>query len=337
MLTRKIGIDLGTANTLVFVPKQGVVISEPSVVAVLHPENKVLAIGEEAKKMIGRTPESIITYRPLKDGVIADYRVTQAMLRYFINKVMGPWRLFRPEVIVSSPAGSTSTERKAVLDAAREAGAKNAYVVKEPILAAIGAGIPINSPSGNMIVNIGGGTSEVAVISLGGIVSWASIRVAGDRMDEAIQDWLKKKYNLQVGEKTAEELKIQIGSAIPLPEKEKLSMEIRGQDVLDGLPRNVVITSNDIAEAIQAPLKEIVQAIKVVLRETPPELAADVMDRGVILTGGGAMLRNLDELISRQTGVPAYVSDEPFYAVAKGTGIVLDNLEVYKRAIMTHR
>jgi len=337
MFLRKIGIDLGTANTLVFVPKKGVMINEPSVVAVSQPENRVLAIGVEAKKMIGRTPESILTYRPMRNGVIADYRVTQAMLRYFINKVTGPWRMIRPDVIISSPAGSTSTERKAVTDAAREAGAKNAFVVKEPILAAIGAGIPINTPSGNMVVNIGGGTSEVAVISLGGIVSWASIRVAGDHMDQAIVDWLKKKYNLAVGEKTAEELKINVGSAIPLPEKERLTMEIRGQDVLDGLPKNVTVSSNDIAEAIQGPLKEIVQTIKTVLRETPPELAADVMDKGMILTGGGSMLRNLDELLLRATGVPAYVADEPFFCVAKGTGIVLDNLEVYQRAITTHR
>ncbi|MBI2633936.1 MAG: rod shape-determining protein [Parcubacteria group bacterium] len=337
MIVRKIGIDLGTANTLVFIPKQGVIINEPSIVAVSHPENRVLAIGVEAKKMLGRTPESITTHRPLKDGVIADYRVTQAMLRYFINKATGPWKIFRPEVIISSPAGSTSTERKAVIDAAREAGARNAFVVKEPILAAIGAGIPINSPAGNMIVNLGGGTCEVAVISLGGIVSWASLRIAGDRMDQAIADWLKKKYNLAVGEKTAEELKIAIGSAIPLPEKERLTMEVRGQDVLEGLPKNVLITSDDIAEAIQTPLREIVQTIKTVLRETPPELAADVMDRGMILSGGGAMLRNIDELFLRATGVPAYVADEPALCVAKGTGIVLDNLEVYKRAVLTHR
>jgi len=333
MLTRKIGIDLGTANTLVFVPKQGVIIFEPSVVAISKPDNRVLAIGAEAKEMLGRTPEGISAHRPLKDGVIADYRITQAMLRYFINKATGQWRIFRPDVIVSAPAGSTSTERKAVMDAAKAAGAKNAFVVKEPILAAIGAGVPINSPSGNMIVNIGGGTSEVAVISLGGIVSSASIRVAGDRMDQVISDYFKKKYSLAVGEKTAEEIKITVGSAIPLPERERLAMEIRGQDVIDGLPKTIMATANDIAEAVQAPLKEIIQTIKAVLRDTPPELAADVMDRGMILTGGGALLRNIDVLLLQATGVPAYVADEPLYAVAKGTGIVLDNLDVYKRAV----
>lgn len=334
---RKIGIDLGTANTLVFIPKVGVIINEPSVVAISRPENRVLAIGVEAKEMLGRTPESISAHRPLKDGVIADYRITQAMLRYFINKATGPWRIFRPEVIISCPAGSTSTERKAVIDAAKEAGARNAFVVKEPILAAIGAGIPINSSSGNMVVNIGGGTSEVAVISLGGIVSWASIRVAGDRLDQAIADYVKKKYGVTVGEKTAEEIKIVVGSAIPLSEKDRLSLEIRGQDVLEGLPKNIAVTSNDVAEALQPPLKEIIQTIKTVLRETPPELAADIMDKGMMLTGGGALLRNIDELLLRATGVPAYVADEPLFSVAKGTGIVLDNLEVYKRAIMTHR
>jgi rod shape-determining protein MreB len=337
MFIRKLGIDLGTANTLVFVPGKGVVIQEPSVVAVARPENRVLAIGVEAKQMLGRTPDVITTHRPLREGVIADYRVTQAMLRYFINKACGPWKVLRPDVIVSSPAGSTSTERKAVIDAAREAGARNAFVVKEPILAAIGAGIPINSASGNMVVNIGGGTTEVAVISLGGIVAWASVRVAGDRMDQAITEYLKRKHNLAVGEQTAEEVKMGVGSALPLPEKEKLEMEIRGQDLVDGLPRTIVVTSNDVAEAIQAPLKEIVQTVKTVLRETPAELAADVMDRGMILTGGGAMLRNIDELLLRATGVPAYVADEPFFAVAKGTGIVLENLEVYKRAVQAHR
>ncbi len=303
MLIRQLGIDLGTASTLVFVPKQGIIIQEPTVVAVTKPENRVLAIGAEAKEMIGKTPNDITVYRPMRDGVIADYRVTQAILRYFIQKACGFWKFFKPEILISVPAGSTSTEQKAVIDAAREAGARNTYVVKEPILAAIGAGIPINSPVGNMVVNIGGGTSEIAVISLGGIVSWASIRIAGDRMDQAIVDFLKKKYNLAIGEKTAEEVKIKIGSAMPLPEKEKMTMEIRGKDIIEGLPKNIEITSNDIAEAIGPQLKEIVQAIKNVLRDTPPELSADIIDRGMILTGGGSQLRNIDALIFKTTGV----------------------------------
>lgn len=336
-IVRKLGIDLGTANTLVFVPGEGVVIQEPSVVAISKPDNRVLAIGVEAKSMIGRTPASIVAHRPLKDGVIADYRVTQAMLRYFINKACGVWKFIKPEVMISAPAGSTSTEQKAVTDAAREAGAKNAYVVKEPILAAIGAGIPINSPSGNMIVNIGGGTTEVAVISLGGIVAWASVRVAGDRMDQAIVDFVRKKHNLTIGERTAEDLKINIGSAVLLPERDRLEMEIRGQDIVERLPRTIKVNSNDIAEALAPTLKEVVLAVKAVLRDTPPELAADVMDRGMIISGGGAQLRNIDELIRRAVGVPAFVAEDPFYCVARGTGIVLENLDIYKRAIQSHR
>jgi len=297
----------------------------------------VLAIGVEAKEMIGKTPADITVYRPMRDGVIADYRVTQAILRYFIQKACGFWKFFKPEILVSVPAGSTSTEQKAVIDAAREAGARSTYVVKEPILAAIGAGIPINSPVGNMVVNIGGGTSEIAVISLGGIVSWSSIRVAGDRMDQAILDFLKKKYNLAIGEKTAEEVKIKVGSAMPLTEKEKMTIQIRGQDIIEGLPKNIEITSNDVAEAIGPQLKEIVQAIKNVLRDTPPELSADIIDRGMILAGGGSQLRNLDALIFKATGVPAYVADEAMFCVAKGTGIILDNIEIYKRSVQSFR
>ncbi|PIP50200.1 MAG: rod shape-determining protein [Candidatus Brennerbacteria bacterium CG23_combo_of_CG06-09_8_20_14_all_44_41] len=337
MFIRQLGIDLGTANTLVFAPKQGVIIQEPTVVAVTKPGNRVLAIGVEAKEMIGKTPADITVYRPMRDGVIADYRVTQAILRYFIQKACGFWKFFKPEILVSVPAGSTSTEQKAVIDAAREAGARSTYVVKEPILAAIGAGIPINSPVGNMVVNIGGGTSEIAVISLGGIVSWSSIRVAGDRMDQAILDFLKKKYNLAIGEKTAEEVKIKVGSAMPLTEKEKMTIQIRGQDIIEGLPKNIEITSNDVAEAIGPQLKEIVQAIKNVLRDTPPELSADIIDRGMILTGGGSQLRNLDALIFKATGVPAYVADEAMFCVAKGTGIILDNIEIYKRSVQSFR
>ncbi|MEW5805568.1 MAG: rod shape-determining protein [Patescibacteria group bacterium] len=337
MIIRQLGIDLGTANTLVFVPDQGIVIQEPSVVAVSKPDNKVLAIGREAKEMAGKTPADIIVYRPLKDGVIADYRVTQSILRYFINKACGFWRFLKPDVLVSVPAGSTSTERKAVIDAAREAGAKNTFVVKEPVLAALGAGIPINTASGNMVVNIGGGVAEVAVISLGGVVTWESIRVAGDKLNQAIIDYLKKKHNLIIGEKTAEDLKIKIGSVMPLPEKEKLSMEIRGQDAVESLPKNLVLNSNDIAAALQPHLKEIIQAIKNVLRETPPELAADIVEKGMILTGGGALLRQLDDLILKTIGVPAYIADEPLFCVAKGTGVILDNLAIYKRSIQSFR
>jgi len=335
MIVRQLGIDLGTANTLVFIPKKGIVINEPSVVAISVDENKVLAIGLEAKEMLGRTPEMIKTYKPLKDGVIADYRVTEAMLRYFINKALGSWKIFKPELVISVPVGVTSTERRAVIDAAREAGAKEAYVAREPILAALGAGVPINSPAGNMIVNIGGGTTEVAVISLGGIVVWASVRIAGNKMDEAISEYIKRKYNLAIGERTAEEIKIQIGTAVPLKQKEEL--EIRGLDLTEGLPKNIVINANEIAEAIAAPLKDIIQAVKSVLAETPPELAADIMERGMLLTGGGSMLRNINELITKVTGVPSFVADEAIYCVAKGTGVILDNLSLYKKSLTTYK
>ena len=335
MIVRQLGIDLGTANTLVFIPKKGIVINEPSVVAISVDENKVLAIGLEAKEMLGRTPEMIKTYKPLKDGVIADYRVTEAMLRYFINKALGSWKIFKPELVISVPVGVTSTERRAVIDAAREAGAKEAYVAREPILAALGAGVPINSPAGNMIVNIGGGTTEVAVISLGGIVAWASVRIAGNKMDEAISEYIKRKYNLAIGERTAEEIKIQIGTAVPLKQKEEL--EIRGLDLTEGLPKNIVINANEIAEAIATPLKDIIQAVKSVLAETPPELAADIMERGMLLTGGGSMLRNINELITKVTGVPSFVADEAIYCVAKGTGVILDNLSLYKKSLTTYK
>ena len=335
MMVRKIGIDLGTANTLVFIPQKGILINEPSVVAIAVDDNKILAIGAEARQMLGRTPEVIKTYKPLKDGVIADYRVTAAMLKYFINKVTGPWKIFKPDLIISVPVGITSTERRAVIGAAREAGAKEAYVAREPILAALGAGIPINSAGGNMLVNIGGGTTEVAVISLGGIVSWASVRVAGNKMDAAITDYVKRKYNLAIGERTAEEVKIKIGSALPTKNKEEL--EIRGIDLTEGLPKNISINSNEIAEAISSPLKDIIQAVKTVLSETPPELAADVMERGMIISGGGALLNNINDLVTKMTGVPSYIADEPLYCVAKGTGVILDNLELYKKSITTYR
>ena len=334
MIIRKLGIDLGTVNTLVFVPKKGIVINEPSVVAISVDDNRVVAIGAEAREMLGRTPEIIRTYKPLKDGVIADYRVTKVMLRYFINKAMGNWHIFQPDVMISVPVGITSTEKRAVIDAAREAGAREAYVVKEPILAALGANIPINSAAGNMIVNIGGGTTEVAVIALGGIVASASVRVAGNKTDDAIVEYIRKKYNMAIGERTAEEVKMKIGTALPMREKSEL--EIRGLDLTEGLPRNLTLAANEIAEAINGPMKEIIQAVKNVLSETPPELAADVMDRGMIVAGGGALLRNIDELLRKATGVNAYIAEEPLFCVAKGTGVVLDNLEVYKKSIITH-
>ena len=335
MFIKKIGIDLGTANTLVFIPKKGVIINEPSVVAISVCDNRVLAVGNEAKEMLGRTPDTIIAHRPLRDGVIADYKITQAMLFYFINKAGGRIRLFRPEVMVSVPAGITSTERRAVIEATMRAGAKAAYVVKEPVLAAIGAGIPINEPSGNMIIDVGGGTSEVAIISLGGVVAWDSVRVGGDKIDKAIADYIKKEHNLAIGEQTAEEIKIKIGSA--LPQKEKESLEIRGRDLINGLPKTIAITNNEVTKAILDRLQEIIKTVKNVLQKTPPELSADVMTKGMVLSGGGALLKNFDKLISRSTGVPCCVADEPLFCVAKGTGITLENLEVYKRSIMSKK
>ena len=336
MFLRKIGIDLGTANTLVFVPKKGVVINEPSVVAVSRDENRVLAVGNEARMMIGRTPDTIVAYRPLRDGVIADYRVTEAMLRYFINKAGGRFRLFRPEVMVSAPAGVTSTERRAVIEASIQAGARAAYVVKEPVLAAIGAGIPINEPSGHMVVDIGGGTTDIAVISLGGIVASTSVKVAGNRFDQAIADYIKRNYNLAIGERTAEDIKIKIGSAVPIDD-ESMQMTIKGRDLMFGLPKVLEIHSAEVTEAISDELDEVVRAIKSVLHDTPPELAADIMEKGIVLTGGGAMLRNIDELVYQETGVPAYIADEPLLCVVKGTGIALEHLDVYKRSIMSKR
>ena len=335
MFVRKIGIDLGTCNSLVFIPKKGVVLQEPSVVAVTLSENKILAVGEKAKEMIGRTPDTIRVYRPLKDGVIADYRVTQAMLRYFIDKISGHFRFLKPELIIGVPAGITSTERRAVIEAGTAAGAKQVFLAKEPILAAIGAGIPINSCSGHMIVDIGGGTSEVAVISLGGIVTCHSLRTAGDKIDIGISDFIKKKHNLAIGEQTAEEIKIKIGTAIS--EKEEKFLEIRGRDLISGLPRNIKISSNEVAETIYDPLSEIIKVVKAVLRDTPPELSADIMDKGMVLSGGGALLRNIDELIAQSTGVPCFIAEDSLSCVAKGTGVVLENLEIYKKSIMSKK
>jgi rod shape-determining protein MreB len=341
MAIKRIGIDLGTSNTLIFIPKKGVVINEPTVVAVSLDDNRILAVGAEAKEMLGKTPETIVASRPMKDGVIADYRVTEAMLRYFINKTSGRVRIFKPEVMISIPAGITSTERRAVIDAAVQAGAKAAYVVKEPILAAIGAEIPINTPSGNMIIDIGAGTAEVAVISLGGIVAFSSARVGGDKIDQAISEYIRKKHNLAIGEQTAEEIKIAIGNALFPDDREneegKEVIEIRGRDLIAGLPKTIKISSTEVTEAIQEELREIVQVIKSVLQKTPPELAADIIDKGMIMSGGGALLKNLDQLITKTTGVACYIADEPLLCVAKGTGIALDNLEIYKRSIMSKK
>jgi len=333
IFTKKIGIDLGTANTLVFVPGKGVVLFEPSVVAVSEQDNRILAVGNAAKAMIGKTPDNIIAYRPMKDGVIADYRVTEAMLRYFIDKALGGWNLFRPDVMVSVPAGISSTERRAVIEAALKAGAKNAYVVKEPILAAIGAGIPIYEPAGHMVVDIGGGTTDVAVISLGGIVASTSVKCAGNKIDYAIADYIKKTFNLAIGDQTAEDIKIKVGSAIPM--EEELSMIIKGRDFISGLPRSTEIKTNEIVKAIGKELKEMIKAVKDVLQETPPELASDIIDRGIIMTGGSSQLRNLPELVFRRTGVKAILADESLYCVAKGTGIALEHLDTYKRSIIT--
>lgn len=334
-LTTKLGIDLGTASTLVYMPGKGIVLNEPSVVAVNQLDNRVVAVGSEAKDMVGKAPDNIMVYKPMKDGVIADYRITEAMLRYYISKALGQFNLFKPDIMVSVPAGVTSTERRAVIEATMRAGAKNAYVVKEPILAAIGAGIPIYEPHGHMIVDIGGGTTDVAVISLGGIVSSTSVKHAGNKTDQAIADYIKKTFNLAIGDKTAEEVKISIGSAIPV--EEELVYTIKGRDFLTGLPRSIEVRTNEIVRAIDGELKETVRAIKTVFQDTPPELSADVIDQGITLTGGSSQLRNLAELIFRKTGVKAYVADDPLYCVAKGTGIALEHLDVYKKSIISKR
>jgi rod shape-determining protein MreB len=335
MLARKIGIDLGTCNTVIFLPKKGPIFREPSVVAVSIIENKILAVGKEAKEMLGRTPDTIKIYRPLREGVIADYRVTLAMIRYFLKKTLGFFSFLKPELLIGIPAGATSTERRALIEAALAAGAKEVFIAKEPILAALGAGIPIDSYSGNMVVDIGGGTTEIAVISLGGIVNWNSIRIAGDKMNEAISDYIKKKYNLAIGEQTAEEIKIKIGTA--LPEKEQKEIEIRGRDLISGLPKNIKIFSNEVCEAISDTLSEIIQAIKITLRETPPELSADIMNKGMVLTGGGSLLGNLPALIEKSVGIPVILADDPMLCVAKGTGIILENLDVYKKVLMAKK
>lgn len=335
MFVTKIGIDLGTANTIVYVPKKGFVVNEPTIVALAQADNQVLAVGMEAKNMIGRTPQDIVAYKPLKDGVIADYYITKAMLRYFIAKAIGNFNIIKPDVVISVPAGITANERRAVTNAAREAGAKDVYIVKEPILAALGADIPINSHSGNMVINIGGGTSEVAVVSLGSIVSWASLRVAGNKFDAAIMEFIKKKFSVYIGEQTAEQVKIEVGSALPM--KEKLSVKVRGRDVVSGLPKDVNVTSNEIAEALNPLLLDIAASVQTVFNATPPELVADIMEKGIIISGGGAQLRNIDEFFKRMTGVSCYIAEEPLFCVAKGAGLILEHLDVYKRTLLNKR
>ncbi len=331
----KLGIDLGTTNVLVFVPGRGVVLNEPSVVAVSTENNKVVAIGVEAKQMVGRTPESITAYRPMKDGVIADYRVTEAMLRYFMRKALGRWNIFKPTVLISVPAGVTSTEKRAVIEAAAKAGARNAYVVKEPILAAIGAGIPIHEPMGRMVADIGGGTIDVAVISLGGIVASTSVKCAGNKLDRAIADHVKKQYNLAIGDKTAEEIKITIGSAVPITDE--LVMAVKGRDLVSGLPRTIDLKTNEIVQAMHRELREMMGAIRKVLQDTPPELASDIIDNGIILTGGTSQLRNLPELVLRRTGVNSNLAQDAYFCVARGTGVALRHLDTYKKSIISKK
>ncbi len=334
-MPRKIGIDLGTTNTVVFVPKKGIVINEPSVVAVSVLDNTILAVGNRAREMIGRTPDSIVVARPLVDGAIADYRVTGAMLKHFIKRAVGVFDMFKPEVLISVPAGITSTERRAVIESTLDAGAKAVYLVKEPVLAAIGAKIPINNPIGNMILNIGGGTTELAVISLGGIVSWSSVRIGGNKFDDALVEYIKKKHGLAIGERTAELIKMNIGSAVKQATEEKIT--IRGRDLSTGLPKTIEITTNETAEALSEELREIMQIVKNVLEVTPPELCSDIMDRGIMVSGGGALLKNIDQLITKVTGVPARIADDPLFCVARGTGIVLENLDAYKKNVITKR
>lgn len=334
-MRKRLAIDLGTANTLVFMAGEGIVANEPTVVAVSSEDNSVVAVGEDAKRMLGRTPDTLIALRPMREGVIADYQVTRAMLRYFINKVTGRVSFFRPDVMVCVPAGCTQVERRAALDAALEAGAAHAYLIDEPLAAAIGAGIPVSAPAGHMILDMGGGASEAAVISLGGVVEHSSVRVAGNKIDEAIQAYIKKKHNLVIGDQTAEEIKIKIGSAIKLAKQEK--MEVSGRDVVFGLPRTVIATSDDITEAIKNPLAQIIGTVKAVLEETPPELASDIIDKGIVMSGGTSLLRNFDKLISEETGVPCHVAEDALYCVVKGTGVVLENIDLWKRSLTTKR
>jgi rod shape-determining protein MreB len=335
MLGKKIAIDLGTANTLVWLAGEGVVTNEPTVVAISADDNKVIAVGEEAKKMLGRTPEALIASRPMRDGVIADYQITEAMLKYFISKVSGRFQVFRPDVMICVPAGCTQVERRAALDATLSAGAAHSYLIDEPLAAAIGAGIPVSAPSGHMILDVGGGAAEAAVISLGGVVVHKSVRVAGNKIDEAIQDYIKKKHNLVIGDQTAEDLKIKIGTAIEIKKEEK--KEVSGRDLVFGLPRSITVTSNEICRAINNSLMQIIGAVKGVLEDTPPELAADIIDKGIVMSGGTSMLTNFDKLLTQETGVPSHVAEDALFCVVRGTGVVMENIELWKRSVTTKR
>jgi rod shape-determining protein MreB len=334
MLAKHIGVDLGTVNVLVWVKGKGIILQEPSVVAIAINDNKIVAVGSDAREMLGRTPDTIEVARPLRDGVIADYVVTEAMLRYFISKVTGRIRLFKPLIAVSVPVGVTSVESRAVHDAAIQAGGREAYLIPEPLAAALGAGMPVDTPTGNLIVDVGGGTSEAAVISMNGIVEFASVRVGGNRIDDMIISYVKRKYNLMIGDQTAEDVKISIGSALPL--EEELSKEVKGRDQVSGLPKTIVITSAEVTEAIAEPLATIVGVVKAVLEKTPPELASDVIDRGIVMTGGGALLRGFDRLLTRETGVPCYLADHPMACVALGAGLALEDYDVIKRSLPTY-
>ncbi len=331
-MARRIGIDLGTANVLVYVKGKGIVIAEPSVVALSTRDNRIKAVGTEALAMLGREPESIEVVRPMRSGVIADYVVTEAMLKYFIGRASGKFRASKPEVMICIPAGVTSVEMRAVRDAAIEAGARRAWLIREPLAAAIGANIPVQLPSGNLIIDIGGGTTEVAVISLNDIVVSTSVRVGGNKFDEAIATFIKRKYNVVIGERTAESVKIEIGSALPM--ENPLTLQVRGRDQVAGLPRTIEVDSNEITEAIQEPLEAIVNAVRAVLAETPPELSSDIIDKGMVMTGGGAMLRRANELLTEVTGVPCYVADQPAHCVAIGTGLALEHLDTLRDSLI---
>jgi len=332
VILKRLGIDLGTTNILICLPKKGIVINEPSVVALEAPDNKIMAIGKEAQSMLGRTPSSIIAAHPLKDGVIANYGITEAMLRYYIGKIGGNIRIFKPEIMVAVPAGVTSTERRAVVDACLSAGAKQAYIIKEPIAAALGAGIPIAEPSGNMVIDVGGGTTDIGVISLGDVVAVNSVRVGGNKMDQSLQNYIRKKYNLTIGEQTAEQIKIQIGAAMPLDDE--LQMEVSGCNTITGLPETIIVTTTDVVAGIKDVLFEMIDATKQVLQKTPPELAADVIDKGLIMTGGGSLLRKIDELFTKITGVPCQIAQDPLLCTAKGTGIAVEHLDAYKKSVL---
>ena len=347
MLMKRLGIDLGTANSLVWLAGKGIVLNEPTVVAVSIDDRRVVAVGGAAREMLGRTPGNIVASRPMRDGVIADYPLTEAMLRYFIREAAGKALVFKPEVMICVPAGCTQVERRAVLGATLAAGARTAYLIDEPLAAAIGANIPIGEPSGNMILDVGGGAAEAAVISLGGVVVHKSVRVGGNKIDEAIASFARKKHNLVIGDQTAEAVKLRIGSALRLDSlaqafgseaqarrgKLEESMEVKGRDSVQGLPRTITLTSAEVTEAIGPPLKQIIGMVKAVLEEVPPELSADIIDKGIVMSGGTSLLRNFDALMTQETGVPCYVAEEPMLCVVKGTGIALENLELYKRSI----